>query len=102
MLDKPVDELVVDDAGKVVGVRSGTEVAKCKQVYCDPTYVPERVKKTGQVIRAICLLDHPIPGTKDALSTQIIIPQKQVGRKSGKKAHIYEKQQKRLSNLIDD
>lgn len=36
-----------------------------------------------KVIRAICLLDHPIPSTKDALSTQIIIPQKQVGRKSG-------------------
>ena len=24
---------------QVVGVRSGTETAKCKQVYCDPTYV---------------------------------------------------------------
>lgn len=32
----------------------------------------------GQVIRCICLLDHPIPNTADALSTQIIIPQKQV------------------------
>ena len=27
-------------------------------------------------------MDHPVPNTKDALSTQIIIPQKQVGRKS--------------------
>lgn len=27
-------------------------------------------------------MDHPIANTKDALSTQIIIPQKQVGRKS--------------------
>jgi len=27
-------------------------------------------------------MDHPIPNTKDGLSTQIIIPQKQVGRKS--------------------
>ena len=24
---------------KVVGVKSGGETAKCKQVYCDPTYV---------------------------------------------------------------
>ena len=32
--------------------------------------------------RCICLLDHPVPNTKDALSTQIIIPQKQVNRKS--------------------
>lgn len=79
MLDKPIDEIVME-GGKVVGVRSGTEVAKCKQVYCDPSYIPDKVKKTGQVIRCICLLDHPIPNTKDALSTQIIIPQKQVNR----------------------
>lgn len=62
---------------------SGDEVAKCKQLFCDPTYVPEHVKKVGQVIRCICLLDHPIPNTGDALSTQIIIPQKQV------KANLY-------------
>ncbi|GLG97980.1 Rab proteins geranylgeranyltransferase component A [Gryllus bimaculatus] len=81
MLDKPIDEIVLEN-GRVVGVRSGQEVAKCQQVYCDPSYVPDRVKKTGQVIRCICLMDHPIPNTRDALSTQIIIPQKQVGRKS--------------------
>jgi Rab GDP dissociation inhibitor len=80
MLDKPVDEIVVEN-GKVVGVRSGGEVAKCKQLYCDPSYVDNtRVKKVGQVIRAICLLNHPIPNTNDAASSQIIIPQKQVGR----------------------
>lgn len=52
------------------------------QVYCDPSYAPDRVRKVGQVVRCICLLDHPVPNTKDALSTQIIIPQKQVGRNS--------------------
>lgn len=82
MLDKPIDEIVLGEGGKVVGVRSGNEVAKCKQVYCDPTYVPDRVRKKGKVIRCICLIDHPIANTKDALSTQIIIPQKQVGRNS--------------------
>lgn len=81
MLDKPVDEIVMEN-GRAVGIRSGTEVARCKQVYCDPSYVRDRVKKTGRVIRCICLMDHPIPNTKDALSTQIIIPQKQVNRKS--------------------
>merc|ERR1711983_628780 len=81
MLDKQVDEIVME-GGKVVGVKSGGEVAKCKQVYCDPSYVSDKVTKVGQVVRCICLLDHPIPDTKDALSTQIIIPQKQVGRKS--------------------
>lgn len=81
MLDKPVDEIVMEN-GRVVGIKSGDEIARCKQVYCDPSYVPGKTKKTGQVIRCICLLDHPIPNTRDGLSTQIIIPQKQVNRKS--------------------
>lgn len=82
MLDKPIDEIVLGEGGKVIGVRSGNEIAKCKQVYCDPTYVSDRVRKKGKVVRCICLIDHPIANTKDALSTQIIIPQKQVGRNS--------------------
>lgn len=82
MLDKPIDEIVMGEAGRVIGVRSGSEVAKCKQVYCDPSYVPDKVRKKGQVIRCICLMDHPIANTRDALSTQIIIPQKQVNRSS--------------------
>jgi len=81
MLDKPIEEIVIE-GGKVVGVKSGGEVAKCKQVYCDPTYVSDKVNKFGKVVRCICLMDHPVPNTKDGLSTQIIIPQKQVGRKS--------------------
>jgi len=83
MLDKAVDEIVFDENGKVTGVKSGEEIARCKQVYCDPSYVPNKVVKVGQVVRCICLLNHPIPNTKDGLSCQIIIPQKQVGRKSG-------------------
>lgn len=80
MLDKPVDEIVFEN-GKAVGVRSGNEMAKCKQVYCDPSYAESaRVKKIGQVVRAICLLNHSIANTNDAASCQIIIPQKQVGR----------------------
>ncbi len=81
MLDKPVDEIVIEN-GQVVGVRSGEEVAKCKFVVCDPSYVPKLVRKTGRVIRAICILNHPIPSTKDSLSCQIIIPQNQVNRNS--------------------
>lgn len=46
MLDKPVDEIVFGAEGKVVGVRSGEEIAKCKQVYCDPSYIPDKVSKT--------------------------------------------------------
>ncbi|XP_025421523.1 rab GDP dissociation inhibitor alpha [Sipha flava] len=81
MLNTPVDEIVFEGSS-VIGIKSGGVVAKCKQVFCDPSYVKDRVKKTGQVIRCICLLNHPIPNTRDALSTQIIIPQNQVNRKS--------------------
>lgn len=83
MLNKPVEEIVYDENGRVVGVKSEGEVAKCKQLFCDPSYVPDKVEKVGQLIRCICILDHPIPNTKNSLSCQIIIPQKQLNRKSG-------------------
>ncbi|EEB88616.1 hypothetical protein MPER_13463, partial [Moniliophthora perniciosa FA553] len=41
-----------------------------------------RVVEEGKVVRAICILKHPIPGTDDADSCQIIIPQNQVGRRN--------------------
>ena len=81
MLDKKVDEIVYEN-GKVVGVRSGDEVAKCSQVICDPSYAPEKVQKVDRVIRAICLLRGPIPNTEDVDSFQLIIPQNQVNRKN--------------------
>lgn len=59
------------------------QVARCKQLICDPSYVTDRVEKVGQVIRVICILSHPIKNTSDANSCQIIIPQNQVNRKSG-------------------
>jgi len=91
MLDKKVDEIVTDENGKFIGVRSGDETVKAKQVIGDPSYFGAgkdfssgkvRVIEEGKVVRAICLLKHPIPGTEDADSTQIIIPQNQVGRKN--------------------
>ena len=85
MLNKSIDEIVFNSEGKVEGVKSGDEIAKAPIVICDPSYVQGttgNVKSVGKVIRSICLLDHPVPNTKDATSTQIIIPQKQVGRKS--------------------
>lgn len=81
MLDKPIEEIKMED-GKVVGVKSAGETAKTKMVVGDPSYFPDLVKKVGQVVRCICLLNHPIPNTKDSSSTQIIIPQNAVGRKS--------------------
>lgn len=81
MLDKPVDELVYEN-GVVVGVRSGEELAKAKQVICDPSYAPTKVRNTGKVVRAICFLEHPVPNTENIDSVQIVIPQNQVGRKN--------------------
>ena len=57
MLDKPVDEIVYDENGQFAGVKSGEEVAKAKFVIGDPTYFPDKVRKTGhRVIRAMCVL----------------------------------------------
>lgn len=88
MLDKPVDEIVYEN-GVVVGVRSGSETARCKAVICDPSYAADKVKKVGQVIRAVCLLNHPVKVSSKttASSIQIIIPQKQVQRHNGKYSH---------------
>ena len=48
MLDKPVEEIVYEN-GKVVGVKSQGEVAKCDNVIGDPSYFMDKVKKVGQV-----------------------------------------------------
>lgn len=81
MLNKPECKVEFED-GKVVGVTSEGETAKCKKVVCDPSYLPDKVKKVGKVARAICIMSHPIPNTNDAHSAQVILPQKQTGRKS--------------------
>jgi len=81
MLNKPADRIVTED-GKFVGVESGGEIARAKFVIGDPSYFPDLVKKTGQVVRIICILNHPIKDTKEVDSVQIIIPQKQVKRQS--------------------
>lgn len=83
MLNTNVDE-VLFEGNKVVGIRSGEERATAPMVVCDPSYIAglNKTKVIGKTIRAIVLLDHPIPNTHNASSIQIIIPQKQVGRKT--------------------
>ncbi|XP_059313792.1 guanosine nucleotide diphosphate dissociation inhibitor At5g09550 [Lycium ferocissimum] len=82
MLNKPQCKVEFDESGKVVGVTSEGETAKCKKVVCDPSYLPDKVQKVGKVARAICIMSHPIPNTNDSHSAQVILPQKQLGRKS--------------------
>ncbi|EPS38782.1 hypothetical protein H072_7459 [Dactylellina haptotyla CBS 200.50] len=58
-------------------------VINTSRVVAAPEYVPEGKKKvpTGQnVIRAICVLKHPVKDAGD--NSQIIIPQSQIGRKN--------------------
>ena len=42
-----------------------------------------QVRKGGRVVRAMCILSHPIPSTNDSHSVQIILPQKQLNRRHG-------------------
>ena len=92
MLQKPISKIEYDDKGKFVGVTSEGETVKAKNLIGDPSYFvgsdkrgegEEKVFLEGRVVRAICILRHPIPNTDDSDSVQLIIPQKQVGRKHG-------------------
>jgi Rab GDP dissociation inhibitor len=87
MLNTDIDEILYEN-GKVVGVKGKDGVASAPLVICDPTYalkckLDNRVKFVEKVVRCICILDHPIPKTEDIPSVQIIIPQRQIGRKNG-------------------
>jgi Rab GDP dissociation inhibitor len=79
----PVEfQVEFDEMGKVTGVTSEGETVKAPKVVCDPSYLPNKVRKVGKVVRAICFMSHPIPNTGDSDSVQIILPQKQLGRRS--------------------
>lgn len=83
MLNRDIDEILYDESGAAYGVKAGNEMAKAKMVIGDPSYFPkDKVKATGQVVRCICLLNHPVPNIGNCESVQIIIPGPQVGRKN--------------------
>ncbi|XP_034542566.1 rab GDP dissociation inhibitor beta [Notolabrus celidotus] len=81
LMNRAVDEIVMNSS-KVEAVKSEGKLFQCKLLICDPSYVPNRVRKVGRVIRVICLLNHPVKNTHEANSCQIIIPQTQLNRKS--------------------
>jgi len=82
MLNKKIEGLTYDENGRVSGVRSDDGIAKCKTVVGDPSYFHDKVKKIGTVGRCIAILDHPLSGTSQSESCQIILPMNQLGRKS--------------------
>jgi len=84
MLNRDVDEILFDGDGKAYGIMCSEDgqkmMAKAPMVIGDPSYFgQEKIKPTSQVVRSICLLNHPIPDTNDE-SAQIVIPGPQVGR----------------------
>lgn len=83
MLDKKITGIEYDQNGRFHGVRSEEGLYLADAVIGDPSYFPNRVKRTGQVIRAICFMKAPIPNTNGSDSVQIIIPQRQVKRRYG-------------------
>ncbi|OJD16846.1 hypothetical protein AJ78_03036 [Emergomyces pasteurianus Ep9510] len=91
MLNTNVDEILYDGE-KVSGIKATmkergepgdgmTFTTKTKKIIGDPTYFPGKVKVTGYLLKAICILTHPIDKTDSNDSLQLIIPQSQVGRK---------------------
>jgi Rab GDP dissociation inhibitor len=89
MLNTNLDE-VLYEGDKAVGIKAtmtGVEEMKFEtkagMIIADPSYFPSHAKVVGHVLRAICILKHPLAGTNDSDSAQLIIPQSQVGRKNG-------------------
>ena len=61
MLNKQVDGLEMEN-GRVVGVRSGEEVARCGMVICDPRYFIELVCPSGLMINdnTLAMMSHQL------------------------------------------
>ena len=85
MLRREIEEVLYDDSGAVTGVKVKDEgSATCKTLIGDPSYFSgtKKVARTGSVARWLCILDHPVEGTNNSHSAQIILPTKQTGHKS--------------------
>ena len=93
MLNTNVDEVLYED-GKVSGIKATMKekdepgqgmkfTTKTTKILADPSYFPGKVQVVGHLLKAICILNHPVPNTDNSDSAQLIIPQSQVGRKNG-------------------
>jgi len=85
ILETSITKKLYDEKGKINGVDVKGRInglVKCKTLVGDPTYFQDEEKcvKTGQIIRCICIMDHPIPNTNNSKACQIIIPQKQISK----------------------
>ena len=93
MLNTNIEEILYEN-GKVAGIKATmkersddaegmTFSTKTKKIIGDPSYFPEKVQIVGHLLKAICILTHPVPNTENSDSAQLIIPQSQVGRRHG-------------------
>ena len=93
MLNTNIDEIETEN-GKVSGIKATMKErsedaegmkfsTKTKKILGDPSYFPGKVQVTGHLLKAICILTHPVANTENSDSAQIIIPQSQVGRRHG-------------------
>ena len=93
MLNTDVDEVLYEN-GKAVGIKATMKdrddkgegmkfTTKCSMIISDPSYFPNKVRATGHLLKAICILDHPIDKTNNSDSLQLILPQSQIGRRHG-------------------
>lgn len=91
MLNQDINKINIESGSvtSVEGVFEGKQSsAKTQYVIASPSYIinagmKDKLVNKGQIIRSICIMDHPIPKTgKKMNSVQIIIPQKQSKRKN--------------------
>ncbi|KAI9704808.1 MAG: Rab GDP dissociation inhibitor alpha [Candelina mexicana] len=97
MLNTTIDEIVYEGS-KAAGIKAtmkerGEEgdgmkfTTKAKKILADPSYFPGKVQVVGHLLKAICILTHPVDKTDNSDSAQLIIPQSQVGRKNETKSN---------------
>lgn len=92
MLNTNIDEIEYE-GGKVSGIKAtmrersedseGMKFStKTKKIIADPSYFPGKVQVVAHLLKAICILTHPVANTDNSDSAQLIIPQSQVGRRN--------------------
>lgn len=81
VLDRPVDEILLDDDGAACGVSCEGVQAHADVVIASPPYAPDRVTPAYYTVRLYAILNHPPHKCKDAPSCHLLLPASQTGRR---------------------
>jgi len=79
--ERPVDEILLDEAGAACGVSCEGVQARADVVVASPAYVPERVAPAYYTVRLYAILNHAPQKCKDAPSCHLLLPSSQTGRR---------------------